>query len=80
MLTRVAAARLAPGIRVNAVAPGPVLKPDGMAQSRWEEIAHSLPLRRPGLPAEAVAAVLFLLENEFVTGETLVVDGGNLLA
>lgn len=79
MLTRVAAVALAPAIRVNAVAPGPVLKPQGMPDSRWQQIGAALPLGRPGAPADVVEAVLFLLENDFITGETLVVDGGNLL-
>jgi pteridine reductase len=79
MLTRVAALRLAPSIRVNAVAPGPVLKPESMTQARWEEIGRTLPLQRPGSPQDAVAAVLFLLESDFITGATLVVDGGDLI-
>lgn len=79
MLTRVAALRLAPSIRVNAVAPGPVLKPESMTQARWEEIGRGLPLQRPGSPQDAVAAVLFLLESDFITGATLVVDGGDLI-
>lgn len=76
MLTQVAALALAPEIRVNAVAPGPVLKPVGMSEARWLEIASQLPLRRPGSPQDITQAVLFLLENDYITGETLVVDGG----
>ncbi len=76
MLTQVAALSLAPDIRVNAVAPGPVLKPVGMNDSRWQKIASDLPLRRPGTPQDVARAVLFLLENDYITGETLVVDGG----
>ena len=79
MLTRVAARALAPAIRVNAVAPGPVLKPQGMPEARWEQIGAGLPLGRPGAPSDIVEAVLFLFENDFITGETLVVDGGDLL-
>ncbi len=76
MLTQVAALSLAPDIRVNAVAPGPVLKPVGMSDARWQAIASTLPLRRPGSPQDIAQAVLFLLENDYLTGETLVVDGG----
>lgn len=76
MLTQVAALSLAPDIRVNAVAPGPVLKPVGMNDSRWHKIASELPLRRPGTPQDIAHAVVFLLENDYITGETLVVDGG----
>lgn len=76
-LTRVAALALAPDIRVNAVVPGPVLKPEHMADARWQALGHSLPLRRTGTPEDVARSVRFLLENEFVTGEALTVDGGN---
>ena len=76
MLTRVSALSLAPGIRVNAIAPGPVLKPDGMTQERWDSIGRETPLGRSGTPEDVVAAVLFLIQSEYISGETLVVDGG----
>lgn len=79
MLTQVAAMRLAPQVRVNAIAPGPVLKPAKMTDARWEEIARSLPLGHPGNPNNVVQAILFLIENDFVTGQTIVVDGGDTL-
>jgi len=64
---------------VNAVAPGPVLKPEPMSDTRWREIGEALPLQRPGSPENVVHAVLFLVENDFITGETIVVDGGDTL-
>lgn len=79
MLTRVAALALAPEIRVNAVAPGPVLKPASLSQDRWEHIGSALPMRRAGSPEDVARAMLFLLENDYVTGETVVVDGGDQL-
>ena len=79
MLTKVAARAYAPEIRVNAVAPGPVLKPDEMSDTRWQEIGDALPLQRSGNASDVARAVIFLLENDFITGETLVVDGGNRL-
>ena len=79
MLTQVAALRLAPEIRVNAIAPGPVAKPDAMSPGRWQEITDALPLQRGGNPSDVARAVIFLAENEFITGETLVVDGGDRL-
>ena len=70
---------LAPRVRVNAVAPGAVLLPEDFdAESRAKLIA-STPLGRLGTPDDVVRAVLFLLENDYVTGTTLVVDGGRLL-
>lgn len=76
-LTRVAALALAPDIRVNAVLPGPVLKPDSMTEQRWRSFGQSLPLQRTGTPGDVALSVRFLLENDFITGEALLVDGGN---
>jgi pteridine reductase len=79
MITKVAARTYAPEVRVNAVAPGPVLKPGEMPDTRWQEIGNALPLHRCGNASDVARAVIFLLENDFITGETLVVDGGNQL-
>jgi len=76
-LTQVAALALAPDIRVNAVVPGPVLKPEAMRAERWNALGQALPLRRTGTPGDVARAVRFLVENDFVTGEALLVDGGN---
>jgi pteridine reductase len=76
MLTRVAALALAPTVRVNAVAPGLALKPERMSDERWGSLARSVPLKRAGLPSEVSQAVVFLLKNDYITGETIVVDGG----
>ncbi len=75
-LTQVAALELAPAIRVNAVAPGLVLAPEDMAPERWQSLGRATPLGRPGDPQDVVRAVLFLIEEDYITGETLVVDGG----
>lgn len=79
MLTRVMAKALAPTIRVNAVAAGPVEKAQGWDDARWEAIGRRLPLRRTGRASDVVEAVVFLLTQDFITGETLVVDGGGRL-
>lgn len=76
MLTRVAAVSLAPHIRVNAIAPGPVLKPDSLHADRWEAIGKAMPLQRTGTPQDVVEAMLFLVRSSYITGETLIVDGG----
>ena len=78
-LTELFAKLLAPRIRVNAVAPGAVLLPDGWTDDAGKRLAASTPLGRLGKPDDVFAAVVFLLENDFVTGETLVVDGGRLV-
>lgn len=79
MLTKAAALELAPDIRVNAVVPGPVLKPDRMSQGRWRRILQRIPQRRAGAPEDVAQTVVFLLRNEYLTGESLHVDGGSLL-
>ncbi len=80
MATRVLAKALAPDIRVNAIAPGPVLKPDDWDEARWQAVgAHTL-LKRTGSGYDVARAVLYLLQADYVTGETLIVDGGRLNA
>jgi NAD(P)-dependent dehydrogenase (short-subunit alcohol dehydrogenase family) len=76
MLTQVASLALAPKIRINAVAPGPVLPPEGMAPERWEALGKRAPLQRSGTAEDVALAVIYLLKNDYVHGETLVVDGG----
>jgi NAD(P)-dependent dehydrogenase (short-subunit alcohol dehydrogenase family) len=80
MLTRVLARARAPEVTVYAIAPGAVLVPEEYDAAERERLARSTPLRRLGTPADAVAALLYLLEGgDYVTGEVLVVDGGRLL-
>lgn len=79
MLTKVAARALAPEIRVNAIAPGPVLRSKWIDAPRWKEITQALPLHRGGSPSDVTDALIFLIENDFITGETVVVDGGRNL-
>ena len=82
-MTRSLARELAPEVRVNAVAPGPILWPDDEAfdeVSRQRIISHT-PLRREGKPEDIAAAVYFLLADaSYVTGDTLNVDGGRHIA
>jgi pteridine reductase len=82
-LTRSLARELAPEVRVNAVAPGPILWPDDDTfdeLSRQRIISHT-PLKREGTPEDVARAVHFLLaEATYVTGETINVDGGRHVA
>jgi len=75
-LTRALARELAPGIRVNAIAPGLVLAPEDMSDAEAERYAASTPLRRNGTPADVVRALEYLIDAPFVTGDVLFVDGG----
>jgi len=82
-LTRSLARELAPEVRVNAVAPGPVLWPDDESfdeLSRQRIISHT-PLKREGTPEDIAGAVHYLLvDASYVTGQTLNVDGGRNIA
>ncbi|HEX2210175.1 MAG TPA: SDR family oxidoreductase [Longimicrobium sp.] len=78
-LTRVAARSLAPEVRVNGIAPGTVLPPESMSDEEIRQLAERAPLERNGSPADVVRALRYLLQADFVTGETLVVDGGRML-
>jgi pteridine reductase len=75
-LTRSLARALAPRIRVNAIAPGTVLLPDDWSEADGERLRRTTPLQHHGTPDDVVGAMLYLLSSEYVTGETLVVDGG----
>lgn len=67
------------GILVNAVAPGPIAAPPGTTDEELAAVEAATPLGRWGGEAEIVKAVAFLLDSDFVTGETLRVDGGRHL-
>lgn len=72
---------LAPEVRVNAVAPGPVMLPADMSAAERETVIDATPLGREGSPADVARAVRFLAESaDFTTGAVLTVDGGRLIA
>jgi NAD(P)-dependent dehydrogenase (short-subunit alcohol dehydrogenase family) len=73
------ALELAPEVLVNAVAPGPILKPAEFSDAEDREVMRATPLQRWGGAIEIARTVLFLIETEFITGETVRVDGGRHL-
>jgi len=75
-LTKILARGLAPKIRVNAIAPGFVLQSDIVPPDEWERLIQRVPLKRPARPDEIASALEFLLKNEYITGQVIVVDGG----
>ena len=79
ILTKMTALEFAPGITVNAVAPGLILPPPGKDMSYLKELAATVPLKRHGGPPDIVDAVLFLLRSDFITGQVIYVDGGRHL-
>jgi len=78
MMTRILAKELGPAVRVNAIAPGTITMPGDPPE--WQaDFVRLAPLHRTGRPDEIADAVMFLLTAEFMTGHTLVLDGGRTL-
>jgi len=78
-LTRALAVELAPRFQVNAIAPGAILPPPDQPQAYLQRKAENIPLKRTGSPEDLVAALFYLLNSKFVTGEILHVTGGEHL-
>jgi len=78
MLTKCLAKALAPEVRVNAIAPGTITMPGDPSEVEADFVRRA-PLRRSGTPEEIADAVLFLVQAKFMTGQTLVLDGGRTL-
>ena len=79
MLTFSTALSLAPKIRVNAVLPGPVLMPEDGDVEKWLRLEKATPLKRLGTPDDVARAVIFLMTEEFITGQVIIVDGGRTI-
>ncbi|MDP2654588.1 MAG: SDR family oxidoreductase [Candidatus Omnitrophota bacterium] len=78
-LTRMSAYALAPDIRVNGIAPGLILPPEGEGQNYLDRLAKDIPLKRKGDLANIVRSLQFLLENDDLTGQIIFSDGGEHL-
>ncbi|MBI4228528.1 MAG: SDR family oxidoreductase [Deltaproteobacteria bacterium] len=76
MLTKTLASTLAPDIHVNAIAPGPVLFPDDLAEEEKRYAVEGTALKRIGSPEDIAMGVIFLIESEYITGEVLHINGG----
>jgi 3-oxoacyl-[acyl-carrier protein] reductase/pteridine reductase len=75
-LTRQLAVELAPAVRVNAVAPGPVLPPPEYTPAMIERTRQATLLKRWGTPQDIAQAVLFLFQADYINADCIVVDGG----
>jgi len=75
-ITMLCASEFAPEIRVNAVAPGLILPPAGETGSYVENLIDKIPLKKKGTAEDVAQAVVFLLRNNYITGEIIYVDGG----
>jgi pteridine reductase len=78
-LMRGLALGLAPDVRVNAIAPGPVLPPEGYSKEHLERLQATVPLGRLGSAEDVARAVVFLAQNDYITGQVLGIDGGKSL-
>jgi pteridine reductase len=78
MMTRALARELAPEVRVNGIAPGPIMWPEtGLDAQLQQEIVAKTLLKRSGAPEDVVRAALFFVKDApYVTGQILAVDGG----
>ncbi|HEY1850349.1 MAG TPA: SDR family oxidoreductase [Candidatus Binataceae bacterium] len=79
-ITESLALDLAPDVLVNSIAPGPILAPPDLSAEELAEVMAATPLARWGGAEEIAKAALFLVETDFVTGESIRVDGGRHLA
>lgn len=80
-LTKSLAKALGPKVQVNAIAPGPVLLPPDFTKAEIQEVIDATVVKRLGSPEDIVNSVVFLIEgSDFITGHTLLVDGGRLIA
>jgi pteridine reductase len=79
VLTKSMALKLAPNITVNGVAPGLILPPEGKDYAYLEQKKDEVPLKKYGSVSDIVETVVFLLKNDFITGQVIYVDGGNHL-
>lgn len=78
-LTQGLAKALAPSIQVNAIAPGAILLPEGTTPEEREQAIRRVPLKRLGSPEDIARAAIYLIQNDFITGEVLTLDGGQHL-
>ena len=77
--TKMAAKELGPAIRVNGVCPGLILPSAYRKKEDFEKMGKRIPLKRTGNPESIVSAIHFLVDNTFITGECIFVDGGEHL-
>jgi pteridine reductase len=75
-LTRILAKAYAPRIRVNSIAPGLVLAPESGKPEDWDKLVNKTLIKRPVTEGEVFSTLEFLIHNEAITGQVIVVDGG----
>lgn len=78
-LTQLMARALAPQIRVCAIAPGLVLPPEDMPRDKWNQLLEKTPQKKPVSIQSITQAMEFLMDNDYITGDILTIDGGRQL-
>ena len=78
-LTKMAATEFGPEIRVNAIAPGLTLAPEGKNEDYLWELAHKIPLKKPGGIEPILRSLDYIIDNYYLTGQILFCDGGENL-
>ncbi|HLE28201.1 MAG TPA: SDR family oxidoreductase [Anaerolineales bacterium] len=78
-LTRYLAVEIGPHVRVNAIAPGPILLPENFTPAQTQEAIERTLVKRLGSPEDAAGLVAFLIESDYLTGGVYFVDGGSAL-
>ena len=76
VLTQLLAKSFTPNIRVNAIAPGLILPSNEFPADKWENLVNKLPLKKQGNVEQINEGINFLIQNEYITGQTIVIDGG----
>ena len=82
-LTKSLALEFAPNVKVNAIAPGNIMWPEGensLTEAVKEEIIQKIPLKQIGKPDDIAKSVLFMLQHDFITGQIIAIDGGRSIA
>jgi NAD(P)-dependent dehydrogenase (short-subunit alcohol dehydrogenase family) len=79
LFTREMAIKFAPGISVNAIAPGLILPPEGKDDTYLESLKHTVPMDKHGSIDDVTDAVLYLVSSSFITGQIIYLDGGRHL-
>lgn len=78
-LTKMAALEFGPGIRVNAIAPGLTLPPEGKDQNYLEELSQKIAMKKPGGIKPILKSLDYIIDNDYLTGQLLFCDGGENL-
>lgn len=78
-LTKLLAKQLAPTLRVNAIAPGLLLKPPSMTDKEWQKLAERVPMLSAGDMEGFISTIDLLISNEYITGEIITLNGGDTL-